>query len=181
MRRLLLLLVTVALGFCARAQEPPRPQTEEGPFVVYAGSFSAKAPAQQLASRIGAWVLRTDLYRNLTPGFFAVVFGPFETRGDAEAALYEIREIHEDVQVRSMGPSILPDALGDVNVLAAVLGDLTVVVDEGPRLPCAPLEPHVTLLVGFLSPVMGEENTPSAGFWVVRRTGEIIPIRGCSE
>lgn len=183
-----MLLVALLLLPCSvTAQQPdstnaePSLETQESLFFVYAGSFSTKAPAQELAARIGGWVLRTDLYTGLAPGFFATVFGPFTSRSEAELALLELRDIHSELQVRSAGAPILPESLGDANLLSAVLGELSVVSASGSSLPCAPPEPHTTILVNFVASSSETNEPPVAGFWVVNRTGEIIPIRGCGE
>ena len=156
---------------------------EYGPFFLYMGSFSTKVAAQNQAVEFGGWVLRTDLYTGLTPGFYAAVIGPFHQRADAEAALQDVRLIQPNAIVRMAGRPTLPPSLGDPGLLAAVLGDLTVVVNSDSTFtnPCAPNEPHVTVLVGFVTPVLGAEDAPLGGFWIVDRTGEVVPIRGCED
>ena len=181
LRLLALLIVGGLVGASAGAQNPPVP--EQGPFFVYMGSFSTKTAAQDHAAEFGGWTLRTDLYSGLTPGFYAAVIGPFRERMDAEVALQDVRLIQPDAIVRTAGRPAFPASLGDPGLLAAVLGDLTVVVSSDSIItnPCAPTEPHVTVLVGFVSPVLGEEDAPLGGFWMVERTGEVVPIRGCEE
>jgi hypothetical protein len=176
-----LLLLAGLLAGSPFAQDAPA--AGEGPFFVYMGSFSTKSAAQNHAAEFGGWVLRTDLYTGLTPGFYAAVIGPFRERADAELALEEVRLIQPDALVRSAGPSRLPAALGDPALLAAVLGELAVVVNADTTTvnPCAPTEPYVTILVGFVLTVFGEEDAPLGGFWMIERTGEVIPIRGCVE
>ena len=172
----LLLALLVVPGAAAQS-------TEEGPFFVTLGSFSEKAAAQAFAARHGGWVLRTDLYRGLTPGYFAVVHGPFPARAGAAAVLAALRTDHPDAFVRPAGPAVLPGALGDAALLAAVLGDLVVVSSGEPSLsnPCAPTEPHLTVLVGFGQSRHLQADAPAAGFWVIERTGEVRPIRHCAE
>ncbi len=156
----------------------------EGPYFIYLGSFTSKGAAQAQARVLDGWVLRTDLYRGLTPGFFAVVRGPFRTREDAEAALPRARAVQPEALVRHAGPPALPPALGDAGLLAAVLGDLTVAVSDSvaTRNPCAPNEPHLTVLVGFASELVPQRgDRPAAGFWLLERTGEVVPIRVCGE
>lgn len=129
MRRALPLLLLLA-ALTARAQD------SEGPYFVYLGSFSTKAAAQTHAARHGGWVLRTDLYRGLTPGFFAAVLG---------------------------------DLVVDVTPEADVLD------------PCAPAEPHLTVLVGFEQTRGRDDDAPAAGFWLIERTGEVRPMVRCGE
>ncbi len=182
MLRVLALLIVGALASShVHAQETPAP--EQGAFLVYMGSFSTKQAAQNHSSEFGGWVLRTDLYSGLTPGFYAAVIGPFRERADAEAALQDVLPIQPDALVRTAGPAMLPIGLGDPGLLAAVLGELKVVVTDDSTLvnPCAPDESFVTILVGFAESILGEENAPLGGFWMVERTGEVIPIRGCEE
>lgn len=172
---LLLALLLTALPGAAQEAGP------SGPFFVYSGSFTTKSAARTHAREHGGWILRTDLYTGLTPGFFAVVRGPFRARADADTVLAKVRRHAPDALVRAAGAPILPRALGDTALLAAVLGDLLVDVSPGDSEanPCAPREPHATVLIGFADPVLGED-APSGGFWVVERTGEIIPIRSCA-
>lgn len=181
LRLLALSIICGLVATTAGAQDPPTP--EQGPFFVYMGSFSTKVAAQNHAEEFGGWTLRTDLYDGLTPGFYAAVIGPFRERTDADVALQDMRLIQPDAIVRAAGRPTLPASLGDPGLLAAVLGDLAVVVNRDSIItnPCAPNEPHVTVLVGFVSPVLGEENAPLGGFWLVERTGEVVPIRGCEE
>lgn len=181
LRLLALSIICGLVATTAGAQDPPTP--EEGPFFVYMGSFSTKTAAQNHAEEFGGWTLRTDLYNGLTPGFYAAVIGPFRERADAEATLQDVRLIQPDAIVRTAGRPTLPPSLGDPGLLAAVLGDLTVVVSSDSTItnPCAPDEAHVTILVGFVTPILGEEDAPLGGFWLVERTGEVIPIRGCEE
>ena len=153
----------------------PAPPPADGPFFVVTAAFSAKASAQTEAAANGGWVLRTDLYRALTPGYFAVVRGPFERRADAEAALAAVRFRQPEAYVRSGGASILPPELGDPALLAALLGEVTADVREGEvGAPCAPAEPY--LAVHFAGP--GEAAL--GGFHVVHRTGEVRPARPCA-
>ncbi len=173
------LIVGAVLVTSVNAQEAPA----EGPYFVYMGSFSTKVAAQSHAAQFGGWTLRTDLYSGLTPGFYAAVIGPFRDRPDAEAALQDVLLIQPDAIVRSAGRPLFPSSLGDSGLLAAVLGDLTVIVNNDSTLanPCAPTEPHFTILIGFVEPILGDENAPLGGFWMVERTGEVIPIRRCEE
>lgn len=158
-----------------------RAQEATGTYFVYLGSFTTKAAAQAHARRHGGWVLRTDLYRGLTPGYFAAVRGPFAERADAEAALALVQSDLPDALVRDAGAPVLPRALGDAALLAAVLGDLVVVTSTEPDgvNPCAPAEPHLTVLVGFDQTHGAAGDAPAAGFWVVERTGEVRPVVPC--
>ncbi len=173
-----------AAGFAATpALSQDLPLTDGGTFFVYMGSFSTKAAAQAHSGEFGGWTLRTDLYSGLTPGYYAAVIGPFRERQDAEAALQDVVHIQPDAIVRTAGRPTFPVALGDPGLLSAVLGELKVVVSEDTTLtnPCAPDEPHITVLVGFVSPILGEEDAPLGGFWMVEQTGEVVPIRHCEE
>src|SRR5690606_272979 len=87
-----------------------RAQEATGTYFVYLGSFTTKAAAQAHARRHGGWVLRTDLYRGLTPGYFAAVRGPFAERADAEAALALVQSDLPDALVRDAGAPVLPRA-----------------------------------------------------------------------
>ncbi|HLA63784.1 MAG TPA: hypothetical protein VK610_05110 [Rhodothermales bacterium] len=167
------LLLAAALLLAAPV---PAPQSApDGPFFVVSATFSAKPSAQAEAARNGGWVLRTDLYRALTPGFFAVVHGPFEDRADAESRLQAVRFRQPEAYVRRGGASILPPALGDPALLAALLGEVTADVREGAvGAPCAPPEPH--LAVRFAGP----DAATLGGFYVVHRTGEVRSARACT-
>lgn len=163
-------VLLAAVLFAAPAAPPA-----DGPFFVVAATFSAKASAQAEAQAHGGWVLRTDLYRALTPGYFAVVRGPFERRADAEAVLDGVRFRQPEAYVRSGGASILPPALGDPALLAALLGEVAADVREGEAgAPCAPEEPH--LVVRFAGP---GEAAPGE-FHVIHRTGEVRAARICT-
>lgn len=168
-RPLLFLAAAVLLAAPSPSHRP------DGPFFVIGSTFSAKPSAQTEAARNGGWVLRTDLYRALTPGFFAVVHGPFEDRADAEATLQAVRFRQPEAYVRSGGASILPPALGDPALLAALLGEVAADVREGAvGAPCAPNEPH--LAVRFAGP----DAATLGGFFVVHRTGEVRSARSCT-
>lgn len=179
MRRLFLLVLLLAVGLPARAQSVLGASSSEGALFVYLGSFSSKASAQVHARLHDGWVLRSDLYRGLSPGYFAAVLGPFRTRADADEALAGVQLDVPGAFVREAGAPVLPPSLGDAALLAAVLGDLIVDVSAEPddANPCAPTEPHLTVLVGF-DQTQGAD-APAAGFWVVERTGEIRPILLC--
>lgn len=146
---LVLGVVALAGVLCTTLSAVP-PDDGDGPFFVYTGSFREKPAAQRHARTHGGWVLRTDLYRGLTPGFFAVVHGPFDRRADAEAALRGVREAQPEAFVRAAGASTLPAALGDPALLAALLGELTATVrdEPDPALPCRPAERHTTVYLG---------------------------------
>ena len=171
MRRSLLIGLLLAAA-TAQAQDGG------GPFFVYTGTFASKPAAQRHAGLHGGWVLRTDLYRGLTPGYFAVVRGPFAARADADAARDALVTDFPDAFVRAAGDPVLPRALGDAALLAAVLGDLVVDVSGGLDAgnPCAPAEPYLTVLVGF-----EQDEGPAAGYWLIERTGEVQPIVRCGE
>ena len=123
-----------------------------GPFFVVAGSFRSKASAQQVAHRSGAWVLRSDLYAGMTPGHYAVVFGPYADRADAEAQ--QAASGVPEAYVRTAGPSMLPAFLGDAALLSALLGEIAADVSEhaGGERACAPDEPYVEVRLAVLEP-----------------------------
>ena len=165
-----LLVAPLVAGLGVRAPTP------DGPFFVIAGTFRSKASAQAQAREIGGWVLRTDLYRSLTPGLFAVVNGPYERRADAEAALSEVRGRRPEAYVRSAGASILPSALGDPALLAALLGEVTTESSPGaPGAPCAPDEPYTSIRM------MGPGGDMLGAFQVLTRTGEVRAVRPCDH
>ena len=148
----------------------------DGPFFVIAATFRSKASAQAEARERGGWVLRTDLYRSLTPGLFAVVHGPYERRADAEAVLDTVRRQQPEAYVRTAGESILPAALGDPALLAALLGEVTTESAEGsPGAPCAPDEPYTSIRM------MGPGGDLLGAFQVLTRTGEVRAVRPCQE
>lgn len=164
------------------AQTPPDAAAEpDGPYFVMTGSFAEKITAQDHARANGGWVLRTDLYSALTPGFFAVVHGPFDERADAETALATIRPSQPQAYVRSGGyPYLLPE-LGDPGLLAAFLGIVQVrEVTEPARLGCAPAEDHQTLV--FVAPATEARPELEIGrVWLIERTGRVIPVRPCPD
>ena len=226
MTRCLLSFATLlALSPAALAQDPaPQPTppvapappslfpdslaAPEGPFFVVAGSFRSKSSAQQVAHRVGAWVLRSDLYAGMTPGHYAVVFGPYADRLDAERQQSNVQPQLPEAYVRTAGPSMLPAFLGDAALLSALLGEIAADVQERPGAdaPCAPDEPYVEVKLGVLEPAPAPapladtsgvvadsvraavappplQRLPMGvrGFWVVRRTGEVRRIeRGCA-
>ena len=164
-----LLLLAVPIAGVVPREAPP-----DGPFFVIAATFRSKASAQAEGRRNGGWVLRTDLYRSLTPGLFAVVHGPFTRRTDAETALSTIRVRQPEAYVRSAGASILPVALGDPALLAALLGEVTTEAAEGaPGAPCAPDEGYTSIRM------MGPGGDMLGAFQVVGRTGEVRAVRPC--
>ena len=204
----LAVLLLLIAGPDARAQQPGPPAVfpdslaePAGPFFVVAGSFRSKASAQQVAHRTGAWVLRSDLYAGMTPGHYAVVFGPYAHRADADAK--QASAGLPGAYVRTAGPSMLPAFLGDAALLSALLGEIAADVTEraGGDAPCAPDEPYVEVKLGVLEPapppaasgVAPGDSVSAAlpalqrrpmgvrGFWVVRRTGEVRRIEpGCA-
>ena len=176
----LALAALVLAGPLAVSAQQPATAPAEGPYFVYLGSFTAKASAQRQAADHDGWVLRTDLYRDLSPGFYAAVLGPFAARPDADEALASVRLDLPDAFVRAAGPALLPGALGDPALLSAVLGDLTVRVSAAPDTAnvCAPDEPYVTVVVGF-EQSRAWADVPAAGFWLVERTGEVRPAVHC--
>ncbi|MEM8557329.1 MAG: SPOR domain-containing protein [Bacteroidota bacterium] len=188
MRLTLVCLLAALTALPALAQEPtllpdsvavePAPPPP-GPYFVMAGSFKSKQTAQTYALQTGGWVLRTDLYALLTPGFYAVVHGPFFSRDAAEATRERLGLT--DAYVRLGGDSYLPPSLGDPALLAALLGDLGATVDarDGATDGCAPPEPYLDVQIRY---AIGEDTPPAfgRGFWVIRRTGEVRRIPACA-
>ena len=211
----------IGLGPAALAQDPapaPPPSAPTlfpdslaapaGPFFVVAGSFRSKSSAQQVAHRVGAWVLRSDLYAGMTPGHYAVVFGPYADRADADAQQATVQGRLPEAYVRTAGTPMLPAFLGDAALLSALLGEIAADVQDRPGgdAPCAPDEPYVEVTLGVLEPAPPASPLPDTsgaaadsirtavvppplqrlpmgvrGFWVVRRTGEVRRIeRGCA-
>lgn len=174
MRRLAVALALWAAGAAAQPTGTPAAPAPEGPFFVFTGSFSTKAAAQAHARAHGGWVLGTNLFSGLPPGYFAVVHGPFDERPDAEAALARIRPAQPEAYVRQAGyPYLLPE-LGDPGLLAALLGALEV-RDVG-RSSCGPAEAHHTLIV-----IASATGAEVARFWLIERTGEVRPARACER
>lgn len=191
MRLLKLAAVLALLAPSALAQEPTLlpdtvatepTQPPPGPYFVMAGSFQSKRTAQDYALQTGGWVLRTDLYALLTPGYFAVVHGPFFSRDAAEATRERLGL--DDAYVRLGGDSYLPPSLGDPALLAALLGDLGAEVTprDGATDGCAPPEPYLDIRIRYVAD-SGRDETPSLGrgFWVLRRTGEVRRIPPCAS
>jgi len=166
---LLILLLPLAAGVGVHAAPP------DGPFFVMAGTYRSKASAQAQTRAHGGWVLRTDLYRRLTPGLFAVVRGPYASRADADAMLAHVRPQYPEAYVRTAGESILPAALGDPALLAALLGEVTTESSAGaPGAPCAPDEPYTSIRM------MGPGGDMLGAFQVLARTGEVRAVRPCN-
>lgn len=164
----LVVFAPLVVGLASGPREP------DGPYFVIAATFRSKSSAQAEGRRNGGWVLRTDLYRSLTPGLFAVVHGPYTRRADAESALPNIRVRQSEAYVRSGGESILPSALGDPALLAALLGEVTTGSAQGaPGAPCAPDEPYTSIRM------MGPSGDMLGAFQVVQRTGEVRAVRPC--
>jgi hypothetical protein len=172
-------LAAMSAATALHAQTPPA--EPEGPYFVMTGSFAEKSTAQSHARTHGGWVLRTDLYSALTPGFFAVVHGPFDERPDAEAALATIQPTQPQAYVRSGGyPYLLPE-LGDPGLLAAFLGTVQVREITDPSPPrCAPPEEYQTVV--FVAPATEARAEFEIGrVWLIDRTGEVIPVRPCPD
>lgn len=198
MRYALLLAVPLLLLLApaAHAQEPtllpdsvsaePTPPPP-GPYFVMAGSFKSKRTAQEYALQTGGWVLRTDLYALLTPGFYAVVHGPYFSRDAAETA--RDRLDLPDAYVRLGGDSYLPPSLGDPALLAALLGDLgaDVTARDGATDGCRPPEPYLDIRIRYVADALAvegehDEAAPlGRGYWVLRRTGEVRRIPDCAS
>ena len=162
----------------AAAQSPDSTGMGTGPFFVMTGSFTSKPAAQEYAYHNGGWVLRTNLYSALTPGFFAVVHGPFDARADADRALNAIKVSQPQAYVRQGGyPYLLPE-LGDPGLLAAFLG-LVQMREVDDVSACAPREEHMT--VALLIPASpGRPEVEVGRLWLMEQTGQVIPIRPCS-
>ena len=95
---------------------------------------------------------------------------------DAEAALSAVRARRPEAYVRSAGASILPSALGDPALLAALLGEVTTESSPGaPGAPCAPDEPYTSIRM------MGPGGDMLGAFQVLTRTGEVRAVRPCDH
>ena len=179
---LCLLFVAFLTAHGPQAQTPDsttiRP-SQQGPYFVMTGSFANKATAQAYAQRHTGWVLPTNLYSALTPGLFAVVHGPFNERPDAEAALTTIERTQPEAYVRRGGyPYLLPE-LGPPGLLAAFLGSVQV-REVANTSTCPPDEAHIA--VAYIAPATDARPEVEIGrVWLIERTGEVIPIRACSN
>ena len=178
-----LLLATLFIGEAhAQASDSTAvPPSQQGPYFVMTGSFANKATAQVYAQRHSGWVLPTNLYSALTPGLFAVVHGPFAERADAETALVAIQQTQPEAYVRRGGyPYLLPE-LGPPGLLAAFLGSVQVrQVEDVAPFPCTPDEPFVT--IAYVAPATETRSEVEIGrVWLIERTGEVVPVRPCSD
>jgi stage II sporulation protein D len=68
----------------------PAPQQLSGWILVLA-SDPSESSARAQAARLGAHMLRSDTYRGLTPGYWVVYRGPFQTRPPAAGGAYPRR------------------------------------------------------------------------------------------
>jgi len=177
------------------------PRALAADFFVVTDTFKSQEDAQARAAMVGGWVLDTDAYSGLAPSAFAVVRGPYATRLVADQRLKELKAIktYKTAYVKDAGVLRIAPALGhwaSPKVLAALLGELSVVVSEKPggTDPCEPQEPYqevaltiVTLDHGIDPKTEADTFKPRrvdldiGGFWIIKRTGEIERMRICAE
>ena len=104
-------------------------------FFVVTDTFKSQQDAQDRAALVGGWVLDTDAYSGLAPNLFAVVRGPYSNRRVADQEIKAIKAIkaYKAAYVKEAGTVRIAPALANSvspNVLAALLGELSVVVTE---------------------------------------------------
>ena len=169
-------------------------------FFVITGTFQSQAAAQISAAETGGWVLDTDAYNALAPGLFAVVRGPFRSAKAAQSQLSFITSGggYAGAYVKAGGSPRLPQALatGPPAVLAAILGELLITVEEHPGAsnPCEPQEPYESVSLSYMGvtrkhdaatdtypPVAERVPIKMGTFSVIKRTGELDRMRACFE
>jgi hypothetical protein len=170
-------------------------------FFVVTDTLKSQQDAQERAALIGGWVLDTDAYAALSPGLFAVVRGPYASRQVAEQRLKELKAIkrYKTAYVKDAGTLRVAPVLDrsvPPKVLAALLGELSVVVTDRPggKNPCEPQEPYQDVVVSVVTldrtvdPKTEEDGFKArrtsldmGGFWVIKRTGEVERMRVCAE
>jgi hypothetical protein len=188
-----LLVSLVLLSFAGRAKAAD--------FFVVTDTFKSQQDAQNRAALVGGWVLDTDVYTGLAPNQFAVVRGPYASRQVADQQLKDLTAIktYKSAYVKEGGTVRIPPALANSippKVLAALLGELSVVVTDRPGAtnPCEPQEPYqeVTLSVVTLDRTIDPKTDADGfkarrvaleigGFSVIKRTGEVERMRICAE
>jgi hypothetical protein len=193
MIKFVLLAALIAPSIAARAQAAD--------FFVVTDTLKSQRDAQDRAALVGGWVLDTDAYTALAPRLFAVVRGPYSSRQVAEQRLKELKTIktYKTAYVKDAGTLRVPPAFGrsvPPKVLAALLGELSVVVTDRPggTNPCEPQEPYQDVAVSVASldrtadvktEVEGFKprrvDLDIGGFWVIKRTGEVQRMRICAE
>ena len=174
------------------------PATARADWFVVTGADADQHAAQARAATTGGWVLDTDVYPGLSPGWYATVRGPFRSQKDAERALGQVRRWLPDAYAKDAGAPLVPMLGGNLDgpVVAALLGELSVDVSRHPgaRNPCEPQEPYreLTLTWAGIEPgvdpstgarVMNPKRqvVPFGGFWVIESTGAIERMRVCLE
>jgi hypothetical protein len=170
-------------------------------FFIVTDTFKSQQDAQARAALADGWVLDTDAYSGLAPSLFAVVRGPYSSRQAAEHELRQLKttKTYKTAYVKEAGTLRLAAVLGTSappKVLAALLGELSVVVTDKPggTNPCEPQEPYqdVALSVVTLDRTYDAKTSEEGfkarrtdldigGFWVIKRTGEIERMRVCTE
>jgi hypothetical protein len=170
-------------------------------FFVVTDTSRSQRDAQARAAAVGGWVLDTDAYSGLAPGMFAVVRGPYASRPAAERRLKDLQKqkAYKAAYVKDAGDLRLAPAFAKSvppKVLAALLGELSIVVKDEPggKNPCEPQEPYqdVSLSVVMVDHTYDDKtqtegfkprrtNLDIGGFWVIKRTGEIERMRVCAE
>jgi hypothetical protein len=170
-------------------------------FFVVTDTFKSQQDAQDRAALVGGWVLDTDAYSGLASNLFVVVRGPYATRRIADQQLNELKRIktYKGAYVKEAGAVRIPPGLGNSvspKVLAALLGELSVVVTDRPGAtnPCEPQEPYQEVAVSVVTldrtidPKTDADgfkarrvNLDIGGFRVLKRTGEVERVRICAE
>jgi len=176
-------------------------RTKAADFFVVTDTLKSQQDAQARAALVGGWVLDTDAYTALAPGLFAVVRGPYSSRQVADQQLKELEAIktYKTAYVKDAGTLRVAPAFArsvPPKVLAALLGELSVVVTDRPggTNPCEPQEPYQDVAVsvvsldrtaGLKTETQGLKprrvNLDIGGLWVIKRTGEVQRMRLCAE
>jgi hypothetical protein len=193
MIKLQLVASLIVLSIAGRAQAAD--------FFVVTDTLKSQQDAQARAALVGGWVLDTDAYTALAPDLFAVVRGPYSTKQVADQRLKELKAIktYRTAYVKDAGTLRVAPAFAKAvppKILAALLGELSVVVTDRPggANPCEPQEPYQDVTVSVVSLDRTAEPKTSAegfkprrtnldigGFWVIKRTGEVERMRICAE
>lgn len=171
-------------------------------FYVITGTFKTQSEAQQVAATKGGWVLNTNFYNQLTPGVFAVVRGPYRSKGEADTQLSELERfaIFAGSYVRNAGNINIEIKIGNKELspqmLAALLGELRIDVSEnaGGNGPCEPQEPYKAISLSYVTVERASDmkngkvtDRPKdvkldiGGLWQLKRSGAVDRMRICTE
>lgn len=184
----LLLLAAVALT----------PTVARADHFVITFTHASKETAQRHAAETGGWVLDTNLYPKLKPKLFSVVRGPYASAREAKRALEQLPAggMYREAYVKDAGKLQLSAALAGntpSGVLAALLGELTVTLEERPggEHPCEPEEPYLEATLSYVSVSRGGEDGRTlesvvkpldiGQLAIIKRTGEVQRMRICLE